>query len=384
MRRPRLALVLASLLCGFVAVNCARFRESRSDARPLSVRRNTVVSISGNSFHLNGKPTYAGRTYNRMKVEGLLMNSRMVQGVFDDQNPATRGRWKYPDGQWDAYRNTNAFVAAMPAWRKAGLISFTINLQGGCPYGYCPSVQPWDNAAFTPDGTPRGDYLTRLQMILDRADQLGMAPILGLFYFGQENRLKDERAVIHAVQSIADWLAIDRQYTNVILEIGNECDNKAYHPILQPDRAAELISLVQNRTIGRVKSPAGRLLVTTSFSGMRVPPDRVIAVSDFILLHGNGAKSPDDLRRLIDQTRKSPAYRNQPIVVNEDDHYAFDQSDNDMLAAVGRYAGWGYFDYRRTGEGFHDGYQSVPADWGISSPRKSEFFALLNKVTGGY
>ena len=35
----------------------------------------------------DGKPTYAGRTYNGMKVEGLLLNSRMVQGVFDDRNP---------------------------------------------------------------------------------------------------------------------------------------------------------------------------------------------------------------------------------------------------------------------------------------------------------
>ena len=38
---------------------------------------------------------------------------------------------------------------------------------------------------------------------------------------------------------------------------------------------------------------------------------------------------------------------------------------------VGEYAGWGFFDYRMEGEGFRDGYQSMPADWGISSPRKA-------------
>src|SRR5215217_4912233 len=90
----------------------------------------TVISIEGNSFLINGKPTYAGRTYKGMKVEGLLMNSRMVQGIFDDANPATRANWNYLGGPFDADRNTREFVAAMPTWRKAGLLSFTINLQG--------------------------------------------------------------------------------------------------------------------------------------------------------------------------------------------------------------------------------------------------------------
>ena len=39
-------------------------------------------------------------------------------------------------------------------------------------------------------------------------------------------------------------------------------------------------------------------------------------------------------------------------------------------------------DYRLTGEGFDDGYQSVPVNWGISSPRKKAFFERLKEVTG--
>jgi hypothetical protein len=40
-----------------------------------------------------------------MRIEGLLMNSRMVQGIFDDLNPATRDMWVYPDTQrWDPDR----------------------------------------------------------------------------------------------------------------------------------------------------------------------------------------------------------------------------------------------------------------------------------------
>lgn len=46
------------------------------------------------------------------------------------------------------------------------------------------------------------------------------------------------------------------------------------------------------------------------------------------------------------------------------------------------YAGWGFFDFRMKDEGFHQGYQSVPADWTISSPRKAGFFRLLAEITG--
>ena len=59
----------------------------------------------------------------------------MVQGVFDDLNPATRPMFAYPDGPFDAERNTAEFVAAMPSWRSAGLLAFTVNFQGGSPQG---------------------------------------------------------------------------------------------------------------------------------------------------------------------------------------------------------------------------------------------------------
>ena len=38
----------------------------------------TVVAIKGNQFYINGKPTYEGRSWQGNKIEGLLMNSRMV------------------------------------------------------------------------------------------------------------------------------------------------------------------------------------------------------------------------------------------------------------------------------------------------------------------
>ncbi|MBM3493909.1 MAG: hypothetical protein FJX72_06250, partial [Armatimonadetes bacterium] len=185
--------------------------------------RRTSVTIVGDAFHINGKPTYAGRTWRGMKVEGLLMNSRMVQGAFDDLNPETRSRWAYPDtGKWDPERNTREFVAAMPEWRKHGLLAFTINLQGGSPQGYS-KAQPWHNSAIlwhnsaiAEDGSLRPDYMKRLERIIDEADRLGMAAILGIFYFGQDQRLKNEAAVIRATDNAVRWV-LDRGYRNVLI-----------------------------------------------------------------------------------------------------------------------------------------------------------------------
>ena len=77
----------------------------------------TTVTISGDEFHINSKPTYEGRTWRGHNIQGLLLNARMVQGIFDDRNPETASKWAYPDtGKWDAERNTREFIAAMPEW----------------------------------------------------------------------------------------------------------------------------------------------------------------------------------------------------------------------------------------------------------------------------
>lgn len=151
-------------------------------ADPAPPQPKTEVSIQGEDFYINGRPTYAGRTWNGHRIEGLLLNARLVQGIFDDLNPQTVARWKYPDtGRWDADRNTREFIAAMSEWRKQGLLAFTLNLQGGSPEGYSHG-QPWINSAFRPDGSLRPDYFARLRRILDQADDLGMVVILGYFY----------------------------------------------------------------------------------------------------------------------------------------------------------------------------------------------------------
>lgn len=344
------------------------------DADDGAAARKTVVSIQGDAFHINGQPTYAGRTWNGHRIEGLLLNSRMVQGIFDDLNPETRDRWNYPDtGSWDAERNTREFIEAMPEWRRHGLLAFTINLQGGSPQGYSRE-QPWHNSAIEADGSLRSDYMARLERILDRADDLGMVVILGVFYFGQDERLRDEQAAKQALDNALAWI-FDRGYTNVILEINNECNVRYDHPILQPDRVHELIERAkENRRNGR------RLLVSTSYGGGTIPKENVVGSADYLLLHGNGVSEPERLAEMVRRTRQVRGYRDMPIVVNEDDHFDFDQPMNNFLAAVGQYASWGYFDPGESN--YRDGYQCPPVNWGINTERKRAFFEKVKEITG--
>jgi hypothetical protein len=345
-------------------------------SRAQSKAHRTTVAIRGNEFLINGKPTYEGRIWHGHSLEGLLFNARLVQGIFDDANPETVSRWAYPDTHiWNADRNTDEFVAAMPEWRRHGLLAFTINLQGGSPEGYSKE-QPWLNSAFTDDGELKPAYMARLDRILNRADELGMVVIVGYFYQAQAAHLRDETAVIRATDNATEYL-LKHGWRNVMVEVDNECDIGFRHDILGPGRVEELIKRV------RSKSLQGRhLLAGTSYKGGAIPNESVVRASDFLLLHGNGVSNPEDIAEMVRKTRAVPGYTPKPILFNEDDHYNFDQPENNMIAAIREHASWGFFDYRMKGEGYEDGYQSVPADWGISSARKRGFFNLLAKITG--
>ena len=286
-------------------------------------RRQTHVAVDGEARLINGVATYRGRGYRGWPIEGLLLNSRMANAIFDDANPATRFLWRYPDtGRWDADRNS---------------------------------------------------------------DELGMVVVLGIFYFGQDERLRDEAAVCRAVEETCGWV-LQEGWRNVVIEINNECNVPRYeHEILQPHRVHELIARARRITHG-----GDRLLVGTSYGGGRVPDDAVCAASDFLLLHGNGVTEPERIAAMVDRTRALPAYAGQPIVFTEDDHFDFDRADNNFTAALSRRAGWGYFDPGTgTGAGgglspgnYADGYQNVPVNWAINTPRERAFFGLLREVTG--
>lgn len=334
----------------------------------------TEVSIRGDMFLINGLPTYQGRVWKGHKIEGLLLNARLVQGIFDDRNPATVRKWAYPDtGKWDPERNTREFIAAMPEWKRHGLLAFTINLQGGSPQGYSRD-QPWHNSAFEADGALRVDYTARLERIINRADELGMVVILGYFYFGQDERLKDEAAVIRAADAATRWL-FEHRWRNVLVEVNNECNVRYDHAILRPERVHELIERVKG-----VMQQGRRLLVGTSYGGGTIPRENVVRASDFLLMHGNGVSEPGRLAVMVRRARAVPGYAPKPILFNEDDHFDFEKPENNFLAAVGEYASWGYFDPGESN--YRDGYQCPPVNWGINTERKRAFFRLLADMTG--
>ena len=53
----------------------------------------TQITAHGEHWLINGHATYYGWQYRGWDVEGLLMNSRMTNAVFDDENPVTRPLW---------------------------------------------------------------------------------------------------------------------------------------------------------------------------------------------------------------------------------------------------------------------------------------------------
>ncbi|PRY89660.1 hypothetical protein [Mongoliibacter ruber] len=352
--------------------------------------RKTKVSIVGDKFFINGTPTYQGRFWStsdgqEYPIEGLLFNSRMVQGVFDDLNPKTRSQWAYPDIEaWDPDRNTEEFVQAMASWRVHGLLGFTLNLQGGCPYGYCNTF-PWDNSAFESDGSLRAAFMQRTERILNRADELGMVVILGLFYFGEDQNLADETAINNAVKNAVEWV-LEKGFTNVIIEINNECSVGSYdHAILKCDRVHELITMAK-----QITRDGASLYVSTSLAGGHIPTDKIVEASDFILIHGNGVNDPSRITEISEEIRKKSVYSSKPLVNNEDDipwkntDQGWEEQGNNFVSSVKSFTSWGFFDFRQPNENldYNLGFQGVPVNWQISSPRKRDFFRLLSDITG--
>jgi hypothetical protein len=216
-----------------------------------------------------------------------------------------------------------------------------------------------------------------------------MIIILVLFYFGMDERIKDEDSVKNAVINATKWV-LNKGYTNVLIEINNEVNVPLYeHEILQPHRVHELIKLAKAQT-----KDGRRLLVGTSYAsghGKDRVDDNVVAASDMLLMHGNGIDH-NGVKEWVKKSRKQPSYRPMPILFDEDDHYDFDKPVNNFKAAISAYAGWGYFDnggqvdkdtHRNPEVGnYFDGYQNVPVNWGINTPRKKAFFDLVKKISG--
>ncbi len=351
----------------------------------------TDVQIDGTRFLINGRPTYEGVAYRGKPIEGLLFNSRMVQAIFDDENPTTAAHWRYPDTQrWDPDRNTDEFCAALPEYRRHGLLGVTVGLQGGGSI-YRPQVYDhYVNTAFGPDGALKPAYLDRLRRVLAAADAVGMVVIVNYFYWRQLNRLDGERAVRRATAEATDWL-LRTGYRNILVDVMNEF--RAGKGILGAARIHELIEIVQQTRLG-----GRRLLASASLHPENLLPEgRWQEVQDFYLPHGNDFWA-DELRQQLRRLQGAQGFRKnpRPILINEDSVYV-----ESLEAAIDEYVSWGFYcqGYGCGGDWPHgrydwlsreretryeelSGYQTVPVNWSINTPLKRAFFDRLAIITG--
>ncbi len=351
----------------------------------------TTIAIEDTHFLINGQPTYTGRSHQGRKIEGLLFNSRMIQAIFDDENPTTAIHWRYPDtGKWDAERNTDEFCAALPLYRAHGLLAVTVGLQGGGSI-YTPEIyENYRMSAFDAEGELKPAYSERLRRVLSAADEAGMVVIVNYFYWKQARFLHGEAAIRRATQAATEWL-LNTGYTNILVDVMNESgDWSAVYPILGPQRIHELIELVQQTRLNGRRLLAG----SSTGGGEALPEGRWQQVEDFHLPHGNGCQ-PDELRAKLRRLKASAEFQRapRPILINEDTIF----TDN-LEAAVDEYASWGFYcqgygchykdrmDWttrpRETSYEALSGFQTAPVNWGINSAEKRPFFERLRVLTG--
>ncbi len=328
------------------------------------------IGVQGDKITFDGELTYSDFSTAKPEALGRLMNSRMVQATFDDENPETAHLFVYPDGSpYDPDRQTDEFIAALPEYRRHGVIAVTTNFQGGYPLYHIrlrkdQYLQDWGNNGFTPQGELKPGYAARMARIIEAADAQNMAVIVGFIYFGQNHKFVDEDAVKRAVDEGTDFL-LGLNRGNVMIEINNESNVGYVHEILQPDRVHELVLRAKERV-------GGRLLVSTSYGGGGLPSQAMIEAADYILLHGNG-QGPDDIRRMVETVQRQTG---KPIIFNEDS-----VSVDNMVAAWESGASWGYYDQGGQVR-YHDGFQSPPTNWAINTPEKAAFFNGVAELVG--
>lgn len=279
MIRAMILVAAAGLVPPFTLVRSQNEKESRQ-AR---------VAIVGDQWLINGAVTYAGT-----QAEGLLMNVRMVNAVFEDQHRP----------QFDAEANTENFVARIPEYVAHGIRAFTLCLQGGNP-GYEGAL----NSAFNQDGTLREGYLGRVERVIRAAACEGALIILGCYYQRQDQLLINAQAVRTGVINTVIWIK-DRGFTNVVLEIANEFGHVGFdHALLKtPEGIAELLKLAKATHPG--------LLVSASGKGDGKFPKAVAEASDFLLIHFNTTRLEDYSERI-----QALKIYGKPIICNEDERF---------------------------------------------------------------
>ncbi|HTE30288.1 MAG TPA: hypothetical protein VK666_07935 [Chryseolinea sp.] len=261
--------------------------------------KNTQVTIRGDRFYFNNEIINKGAP-----AEGLLMNVRMVNAVFEDKsaNPASKMNF-------DPISNTNRFLGKLPEYVSSGVNAFTISLQGGSP-GYERAV----NSAFNSDGSLREEYLQRVEKVISACARNHSAVILSCFYQRQHSNysaLNGKDCIFKAVENTAKWL-VAKKFTNVLLEVTNEYGHNGFRN--WPDGDWLITEAAQVELMRLAKRTAPSLLVSTSSMGDGTFNNVLAQEGDFLLIHFNNS-SIDQYQSAIDRLKKY----GKPIICNEDD-----------------------------------------------------------------
>ena len=310
-----------------------------------------IITASKNKILLNGE--FINKD---TPTEGLLINSRMIQGISDGFD-----KWPYPDtNKWNATRNNEEFINNMYLWKSKGLNGFTVGMQGGAPKS---GATGYKNSAFNGDGTLKSSYMGRLRKILNKANDLNMIVIISMFYRTQVNIFGTYNNAYTGAKNLLMWLK-NNNYSNVIIEPVNECEFSEFSSVglSCSQNVPELIKLA--RSYG--------FLSGNSLKGGKVPSSAIIDASSVILIHGNSLSSNSKYKTMIDGVKKSSKYRGQPIIINE-----ASTSSGFLDYCISQGVGWGYYD--QGSNNYQDGYQSPPINWSINTSKKKSFFDRASK-----
>ena len=291
-------------------------------------RNATNVSINGDRWLINGEPVLKGTP-----AEGLLVNVRMVNAVFEDAGKA--GEDFLPE-HFDPEENTNRFIAQISDYYAHGVRAFTISLQGGLP-GYEGAV----NSAFNADGSLRETYLGRVTRVIRAADEYGVVVILSCFYQRQHSHqyaLDGKDAIRNAVENVAQWI-VHQEFRNVVLEISNEFGHGGYNRWKDGEWVRSVDGQVE--LVRHAKTIAPDLLVSTSGMGGGSFPQPLAEAADFLLIHFNG--TPINL--IPERIREARNY-GKPVVCNEDNKIGRMGAEAARVS-IKSGAGWGFMHIKK-------------------------------------
>jgi hypothetical protein len=188
------------------------------------------------SFYVREHPsqpwrkTHTGREF-RPEAAGRLMNLRIAQALFHDE-------WLTEEA-FDPDKHTRRVIAALDTYKAHGILAISVSLQGGnMAYERVSPIRrsreyklgPGKGSlvsAFLPDGALKKAWMARALRLARELDKRGMILNLMYFYAHQDEVFTGRDAIDRAVANATDWL-IENDVRNVIIEIANEYDIKAW------------------------------------------------------------------------------------------------------------------------------------------------------------